>query len=262
VGGWLAGLPLTSGPVSLFLGLQYGNEFAAKAAVGTLCGLTAVGAFCGAYGLASRHAPWPVCLATGTAAFSVAIASLRIGATPSPFFAFVLVISWLILLLLLSSRLVSGNRKPEPMVDASLTAPRWDLLLRMIIATSLVLLLTQTAKVLGPELAGLLAPFPIFTATLVVFAHKRQGFQAARSLLRGVLLGSFAFATFFYVVGTLLERTSLGVSFLFAGIAAICVNLIVLLQRGHASKAESFEAVRDRSSASTIKPAARQRCGK
>ena len=36
VGGWLAGLPLTSGPVSLILALEQGPEFAARAALGTL----------------------------------------------------------------------------------------------------------------------------------------------------------------------------------------------------------------------------------
>src|SRR5437016_7099204 len=34
VGGWLAGLPLTSGPVSVFLALEQGPGFAVRAAVG------------------------------------------------------------------------------------------------------------------------------------------------------------------------------------------------------------------------------------
>ena len=35
VGGWLAGFPLTSAPVSVFLALEQGPDFAAGAAVGT-----------------------------------------------------------------------------------------------------------------------------------------------------------------------------------------------------------------------------------
>src|SRR2546422_11343874 len=46
VGGWLAGLPLTSGPVSVFLALEQGPGFAARAAVGTLAGLGGGGCFC------------------------------------------------------------------------------------------------------------------------------------------------------------------------------------------------------------------------
>src|SRR5215467_7067551 len=42
VGGWLAGFPLTSAPVSVFLAFEQGPAFAAGAAVGTLLGLAAM----------------------------------------------------------------------------------------------------------------------------------------------------------------------------------------------------------------------------
>ena len=43
VGGWIAGLPLTSGPVSLYLALEQGKTFAATAAVNSLASGAAVG---------------------------------------------------------------------------------------------------------------------------------------------------------------------------------------------------------------------------
>ena len=43
VGGWIAGLPLTSGPVSLYLALEQGRTFAATAAVNPLASGAAVG---------------------------------------------------------------------------------------------------------------------------------------------------------------------------------------------------------------------------
>src|SRR6184192_563504 len=36
IGGWLVGLPFTSGPVSLFLALEQGTSFAAAAALGAI----------------------------------------------------------------------------------------------------------------------------------------------------------------------------------------------------------------------------------
>src|SRR5262249_59289494 len=59
VGGWLAGLPLTSAPVSFILALEQGPGFAARAALGTLFGLVSLAAFCLAYGKASRRLGWP-----------------------------------------------------------------------------------------------------------------------------------------------------------------------------------------------------------
>lgn len=39
VGGWLTGLPMTSGPVSVFFALDHGSHFARHAAEGTIGGV-------------------------------------------------------------------------------------------------------------------------------------------------------------------------------------------------------------------------------
>src|SRR5512145_2399570 len=77
VGGWLAGLPLTSGPVSLILALERGPDFAARAALGTLFGLVSLAAFCWAYGAAARWTAWGGCLAAALAAFAASTLALR-----------------------------------------------------------------------------------------------------------------------------------------------------------------------------------------
>jgi hypothetical protein len=46
IGGAIAGLPLTSGPVSVFLALEQGREFTSRSAVGTLLGLVSQAGFC------------------------------------------------------------------------------------------------------------------------------------------------------------------------------------------------------------------------
>src|SRR5512139_2039614 len=55
VGGWIVGLPITSGPISLFLALEQGPDFAARAAVGTLLGINAVVATLLTYALLARR---------------------------------------------------------------------------------------------------------------------------------------------------------------------------------------------------------------
>src|SRR3989442_4342774 len=65
VGGWLAGLPLTSRPVSVFLTLEQGPGFAARAAVGTLAGLVGLGRFFGVYSRPSPHPPLGPATAAG-----------------------------------------------------------------------------------------------------------------------------------------------------------------------------------------------------
>jgi hypothetical protein len=72
VGGWLVGLPLTSGPVSLFLALDHGTGFAAAASLGALAGAAAEAVFGLTYGIVVRHVAWPGALAVASVAFALA----------------------------------------------------------------------------------------------------------------------------------------------------------------------------------------------
>ncbi len=76
VGGWLVALPLTSGPVLLFLALDHGPSFAAEAAVGALLGLAAIVGFSLAYAAISPRGPWPS-LGAAVVAYVVVGAVLR-----------------------------------------------------------------------------------------------------------------------------------------------------------------------------------------
>lgn len=107
--------------------------------------------------------------------------------------------------------------------------PQWDIPARMIIATAFVLLLTGLAGVLGARLSGLLAPFPIFAGILAVFTHRYQDATAISHLLRGVVLGSFAFAVFFLVLSLTIERTGIAAAFIYSTLAALALQGLSLL---------------------------------
>lgn len=68
VGGWLVGLPLTSGPVMAFLAVQYGPEFATLATSGSLVGTAAQACFSLGYALLAGRG-WVAALAGGSAAY-------------------------------------------------------------------------------------------------------------------------------------------------------------------------------------------------
>jgi hypothetical protein len=219
VGGWLAGFPLTSAPVSVFLALEQGPDFAARAAVGTLLGLTALAAFCLAYGRAARRVGWAGSAAVGLSVFGACLFVLSAGPVSLPAaFALVCVALGLVAALLPATTTGRSNVK----------APAWDLPLRMAVATAVVLLLTAAARHLGPTLSGLLSPVPVFLLVLAVFAQRSQGPDASIRVLRGGVMGSFAFAVFFLVVGALLGRFGIGATYVPASLAALAVNGAIL----------------------------------
>lgn len=220
IGGWLVGLPLTSGPVVLFLALDHGTTFGANAAQGSLRGLVAESSFAVCYAWVARRHVWPLAFLAGAAGFAgvgFAIQSLAPALVP--------LVATVIGALLLGLRLLPrftgtvGAVKPQ----------RWDLPARMVTATLLVLALTSAAGWLGPQLSGLISTFPLFAGVLTVFAHHALGAGAAINVLRGLLLGLFSFAAFFVALGTTIERFGIASGFIAALAAALAVQTVSLL---------------------------------
>jgi uncharacterized membrane protein (GlpM family) len=112
---------------------------------------------------------------------------------------------------------------PWPRAEAS-HPPRWDLPVRAVVATALVVLLTAAATALGPRLTGLLAVFPVYAAVLATFARRHGGPAGALPVLHGVALGLLSFATFFFVLAALLGRIGSVAAFTCAAAAALAVQ--------------------------------------
>jgi len=218
ISGWLIALPLTSGPIIFYVALGQGLSFAAVTAVGVLAGVMSPVAFSLTYSWLAARWGWPRALAAGCGALAVVTTLLR----PLP-------LDWLLVYpLVIAALFIALRLMPRPLASAAAVAdpPSWDIPARMLVATSFVLLLTAAAPLLGPQLTGLLAPFPLFGGTLAVFAHQFQGPQPAINVLRGLLHGLFGFASFFMVLAALLERVGL------AGAFACALTVVLLLQAG------------------------------
>jgi hypothetical protein len=107
----------------------------------------------------------------------------------------------------------------------------------MVVATAAVLLLTSTATLLGSTLTGLLSPFPLFGAVMMVFSQRLQGGGGGIAAARGLLWGLFGAAFFFLVLATMLPRYGLiaFVPAVLADLVAQAVTLPMVRQRGPAS---------------------------
>ena len=231
IGGWLVGLPFTSGPVSLFLALEQGTSFAAAAAAGSIAGTAAATLFAVAYAAIARRSGWPASLAVASGAFFAAVFGLQalpLGSElPFPFLALYLA-TLAILAIALRVFAEPGD------LAAAVKAPRWDLPSRMVVGTVLVLVITGAAPLLGPQLTGMLTTYPIYASVLTVFAHSQRGGAAAIHVVRGLCYGLFAFASFFFAIGATIERAGIVIAFVAAIAAALVVqglSLSLLMKR-------------------------------
>jgi hypothetical protein len=215
--GLLMGLPLTSGPISFILAHQYGLQFASHAAIGNLVGQASVCIFCLTYSLVAQKKRWLISAIAGTSAFVLATLVWNI-------FSWKLVPAFIVLVLVIAllPRFI-------PNAAASINGtiyPKWDLPARMIIATLFVVLLTTFANLLGPQLSGLISPFPVFGVVLAIFTHSQQGSKAVSTMLRGVIMGSGSFACFYLIVGIFLTTIGIAWTYALASCGAIFASAI------------------------------------
>ncbi len=233
VSGWLIGFPLTSGPVSIILALQYGSDFASHAAIGNLAGLASIVAFALAYYFTSKKYSWLI---------SAALAALAFVASTFVFNSFTLALIPTFVIVVISIGLFLKIVPHQDIAANTAIAPKWDLPARMIIATLFVLSLTAAASALGPQLSGLITPFPVFGTVLSIFAHHHQGADAAMQLLRGMGLSLFGVAGFFLIVGGLLPTLGLLPTYLLAVLIDFSTNGSALYL-SRQNKSELFEEV-------------------
>ncbi len=220
IGGWLVGIPFTSGPIAFFLALDRGPRFAAAAAAGIMAGTASQAAFCLVYAWTAQRDGWIPSLVAATAAFAAVTALLEPLALPDGW-TFVAMIAALVV------ALVCMPRRAAPSAPR-IQFPAWDIPTRMAVATAFVVGLTAVAPSLGPRLSGLIAPFPLYATVLATFAHRIEGAAPAIGVLRGLLLGLFAFAAFFLVLAALLVPRGGGVAFAVASVVALLMQGVSL----------------------------------
>lgn len=223
LGGWVAGIPFTSAPVAIFVTLAQGVLFGSLTAAGMLAATASQAAFTFVYSVAATRFSWPVALPAAIAAFAgVTIGLLQL--QPPPVAGLEIAAGSVALALSLMPR---GRATEAPVAPPM---PAWaDILVRAVVAAALVVVLTALATRLGPTLAGLLAPFPIFGAVLIVFPHRQLGAGGAITACRGFLWGLFSATAFGFTLAELLPNVGLAAAMTVALVAALVVQAATLL---------------------------------
>ena len=215
VAGWLAGFPALTGPILFLLALEKGPEFAATAAVVSLSAVFGGVAYMVTYArTCRRHAPG-VSLLAGLASWSCA-AFLLTRMPPNAFVSLAIAL----LTLAIAPRLFP--RVSTPLAPANL--PRYELLLRMLAGAALTLAVTALASAIGPAWSGMLAVFPLLSIVLSVFSHHGSGPAFAATLLRAMIWGLYALASFCLTLAALLPRLGVAAGFAAATVVAVAVQ--------------------------------------
>jgi hypothetical protein len=220
IGGLIGGLPVVAGPILLVYALTHGRGFAAGAAAGTLLGLISLIAFVVVYARLAGQLSWTASMLGGWAVFAAATAAFSVISLPAGAGLALAGAAIAAGLAALPRRAGSPGPHGPP--------PVWDLPLRAGCALALVLTLTAVAGWLGPQLSGLLAPFPIIATVLAVFTHAQRGPDELARLLHGLLSGFGAFALFCFTLAVSLPALDTLAAFALAsGVAVLAQGMLI-----------------------------------
>jgi hypothetical protein len=212
VSGYLGGMPLIGGPITLYLALDHGAAFAARSATITLAAILGQAAHLMVFAHVGRRSRWPVALLSGAASF-VTVA---------------LFVAWLdpaagVALAMAAAGLAGAQRwLPRYRGTATLPAvPPAELRLRLVAAFVLAAIILWSAQVFGPVASGVLLSLPVTGAIMPPFTLALYGPDALARLIRGFVVGLCGFTAFFFVVATTVVALGATSAFSLAVLAAL-----------------------------------------
>ena len=211
LGGILIGLPLISGPISVFLAIENGAGFAVETARGALAGTVALAVFTCVYAAVCPKG-WLKASFLSVALYVLAswiAAELPISAAAA-----------IVLSLWIMPVPHSAAVKHRP--------PKHDLLMRMGMMMVLMIAITFLAPYIGPTASGIASTFPYMALTMAVFSQIQGGPDDARRAMHGLMLGMYSGLAFNAVVWTLAAEDRLLIAYAAATAAALAAQGVVL----------------------------------
>ena len=219
VAGWLAGLPVSAGPILFIVALEQGPVFAASAAAASLAAVASTVVFCAVYSHASQRFTWPGALSITAGVWLCAVSLLsRIPASTPLSLAFAATA------LLAAPYLFPPQKELGVVRNLSLA----ELGMRALAGALLTLTVSASAAHIGSAWSGLLTTYPVFGTVLAVFSHRNHGAAFVTRLLRSMAVGMYSFATFFLVLALLLADHGTAAAFSMAAVAGLGAQLATL----------------------------------
>jgi hypothetical protein len=226
VGGLVATLPISAGPVYIFLALDHGSAFIAQSALGSLVTNALNIMFALTYVLLAQKRSLGISLGS---AFIVWFALSWL--TGLLHWTLGSAILWNVVTLALALWLSAPLRHVlSPRIHA-----RWyDLVLRAAMVALLVGIVVTLSYRIGPTASGNLAVFPIVLTSIILILHRRVGGPATAAVMSHAVtgLGGFAIAT----IALHLAAVPLGAPLALALTLAVSVgcNLVLFFVRRRA----------------------------
>lgn len=181
IGGLVATLPISAGPIYIFLAIDHGARFIGVSALGSLVSNGVNIVFALTYALLAQKRSLAVSL---SGAFVLWIGLTRLIGFVSWTLAAAILFNLVVLALALwLSASLRHVRAPQVIA-------RWhDLVMRAAMVALLVGVVVTLSYHIGPTVSGNLAVFPIVLTSIIIILHRRAGGPATAAVMANAIIG-------------------------------------------------------------------------
>jgi len=226
VGGLVATLPISAGPVYIFLALDHDAHFIAQSALGSLVTNSFNVVFALSYALLAQKRGLLVSIGGAFVAWTALIWA-------SGFVAWTLTSAILLNVIIIAGafRLSAPLRHaPMPRVRT-----RWyDLVLRAAMVALLVGVVVSLSFRIGPTASGNLAVFPIVLTSIMIILHHRVGGPATAAVMANAVVGLGGFAIAVIALNLTADRLGSALALALTLAVSMSCNLLLFLARQRA----------------------------
>jgi hypothetical protein len=223
IGAMIATLPISAGPVYVFLALDHEASFIARSAIAGMVINAATAVYCLLYATLAQTRGMMFSLTVALVAWFI------IGSVVGIFDWNVITAALFCALIYPPCLYLSRGYRYAPMPPS---VRRWyDLPLRAGLVALVVCVVVGLSPHLGPFGSGMLAVFPVVLTSIILILHPRVGARATAAVIANTISGLVGFAIGLSVLHV--TAVPLGVWTAFAITLAICMgwNLLVLAAR-------------------------------
>ena len=223
IGGLVATLPISAGPVYIFLALDHDAHFIAQSALGSFLTNAYNVIFAVVYALLAQSQSLTVSFGVAMAIWiALAFAGATVAWTVTS--AIILNIVVIALALWISAPL---RHAPMPRVET-----RWyDLVLRAGMVALLVGIVVTLSFRIGPTASGNLVVFPIVLSIIIIIFHHRVGGPATAAIMANAVIGLGGFGFAVLALCLTAERLGSPLALTLALLVSVCGNLLIYFVR-------------------------------
>jgi hypothetical protein len=230
LGSMIATLPVSTGPIYVFLAIDHGSQFISDSARMGVVAVTATVGFVAVHAfVAQRHATLVSWLCATLAWFGCAFL-LQLREWTFVEGCAVFAACFAIAIVSLRRFVVEVKTPPLPRV-------RFDLALRSLLVAGVVIATTVASNALGPSATGTLATYPVVFTSLVLILQPRCGGPFTAALLVNSLKGLVGFGMALGVLSLAAARMSSAWALVIALAVAVGWNCGLFLLRGRLARA-------------------------